>query len=112
VLIGGEVEQLTDSFVGAIACHAASSLLYGAFFTSASAVDAIHGSSEVSLAEAQVKQVFAHASTDTVLCIDSSKLEQSDVALGLPWSSITIMITELNPSDPRLDPYRALAELR
>lgn len=112
VLIGGEIEELTDSFVGPLASQAAFALLYTRFFTSASAVDSAHGSSEVSLAEAQVKQAFARASKETVLCVDSSKLEQADVALGLTWDQVSIMITELDPADERLDSFRSLAELR
>jgi DeoR family fructose operon transcriptional repressor len=112
VLIGGEPEVLTDSFVGPLACAAASALLYRRFFTSASAIDSAHGSSEVSLAEVQVKHEFERAAAETVLCVDSSKFEQQDVALCLPWARISVMITELDPADARLDPYRELVEVR
>lgn len=111
VLIGGEIEQRTDSFVGLLACRAAESLLYRRFFTSASAVDAAHGSSEVSLAEAQVKHSFEKSSDETILCIDSSKLEQRDIALCLDWTRISVLITELDPADHRLDLYRNSAEI-
>lgn len=111
VLVGGEAEENTDSFVGLIACQAASSMLYYRFFTSASAVDPIHGTSEVSLQESQVKQSFAGVAKETILCIDSSKLDQQSVALALPWSQIAIMVTELDPGDSRLDHYRVLVEL-
>lgn len=112
VLVGGEAEENTDSFVGLIACQAASSMLYQRFFTSASAVDPNHGTSEVSLQESQVKQSFAAVAKETVLCVDSSKLDQQSVALALPWSVVSIMITDLDPHDHRLDAYRSLVELR
>lgn len=112
LLIGGEAEDLTDSFVGPLACQAVSALLYRRFFTSASAVDAAHGTSEVTLAEAQVKNAFAAAASETVLCVDSSKLEQQDVALGLSWDRIDLLLTELDAQDPLLDPYRDLVEIR
>jgi len=111
VLIGGEIEPRTDSFVGSLACRAAESMLYRRFFTSASAMDAQHGSSEVTLAEAQVKHAFARSADETVLCVDSSKLEQRDVALCLEWSQITVLVTELEPADRRLDPYRELTDI-
>jgi DeoR family fructose operon transcriptional repressor len=112
VLVGGEAEENTDSLVGLIACQAAASMLYQRFFASASAVDVTHGTSEVSLAESQVKRAFAGAARETVLCIDSSKLGQQSVALGFPLSEISLMITELDPRDSRLDRYRDLVELR
>ena len=112
VLIGGEPEPLTGSFVGALACTAAASLLYRRFFTSASAVDAAHGASEVSLAEVQVKHEFAAAAGETVLLADSTKLDEHDVALSFAWSTVSMLITELDPADSRLDAYRELVELR
>lgn len=112
VLIGGEAEEKTDSFVGLIACRAAESMLYQRFFASASAVDSTHGTSEVSLPESQVKRAFAGAARETVLCIDSSKLGQQSVALGFSLHEIAIMVTDLDPRDSRLDEYRDLVELR
>ncbi|MFC7765708.1 DeoR/GlpR family DNA-binding transcription regulator [Leucobacter soli] len=111
VLAGGELEPSTGSLVGPITCAAAESLVYQRFFLSASAVDAVHGTSEVSLAEAEVKRAFAGRSRETVLCVDSTKLGQLSSAAGFPLSAIDVMITELAPSDPRLDPYRGLVEL-
>jgi DeoR/GlpR family transcriptional regulator of sugar metabolism len=112
VFVGGEVEVKTGSFVGLIACQAAASMLYTRFFTSASAVDAGHGASEVSLQESQVKHAFGSASREVVLCVDSSKLGLQSVSLSFPLSGISVMITELDPDDTRLGPYRDLVELR
>lgn len=112
VLVGGEAEEATDSFVGLIACQAAASMLYQRFFASASAIDPVHGTSEVSLPESQVKRAFAGVARETVLCIDSSKLGQQSVALGFALNDIAVMITELDPGDRRLEPYRGLVELR
>jgi DeoR/GlpR family transcriptional regulator of sugar metabolism len=106
VLIGGEQDPATGSFVGRIACDAAESLLYEAFFTSAYAVHPTHGTSEASLAESQVKRAFAARSTRTILCADSSKLDSVAVAATLEFGEIHSLITELDPVDARLDPYR------
>ena len=57
VLIGGELQAETDSFVGPLACAGAAELHYDRFFTSASAVTRA-GTSEVTLEEAQVKRVL------------------------------------------------------
>lgn len=112
ILIGGETEESTDTFVGPLAVQAAESLRYMRFFTSASAVDSEFGTTEVSLAEAQMKLAFARVSKEIVLCIDSSKLQQQAVAASLAWSRIAVLITELAPNDSRLDEFRDRVELR
>nr|WP_274637487.1 DeoR/GlpR family DNA-binding transcription regulator [Microbacterium bovistercoris] len=112
ILIGGETEESTDTFVGPLAVQAAESLRYIRFFSSASAVDAGFGTTEVSLAEAQMKRAFARVSKDVVLCLDSSKLMQSATASGLELSRVSVLITELAPGDPRLDEFRDQVEVR
>lgn len=112
ILIGGEPEESTGAFVGPLAVQTAQSLRYGRFFASSSAVVAESGTTEVSLAEAQMKQVFAKASKEIVLCVDSSKLNQEATAAALELSQITVLITELAPNDSRLDKFRDYVELR
>jgi DeoR/GlpR family transcriptional regulator of sugar metabolism len=112
VLVGGESEPETGSFVGQLAVDAATSLLYRVFFVSASAVDLAHGTSEVSIAESQVKRAFASRADAVVLCVDSTKLGARAVAPALSFAQVGVMITELDPHDARLDPYRDVVELR
>jgi DeoR family fructose operon transcriptional repressor len=111
ILTGGEMDMRTGSFVGPIACQGASAVLYRRFFASANAVDALVGSSEVSLLEMQVKRALAVRAQDTVLLVDSSKLDRRSVAVGFDWSEIEVLITELDPSDEKLDRYRDLVQL-
>ncbi|SMQ73779.1 DeoR/GlpR family DNA-binding transcription regulator [Agreia sp. VKM Ac-1783] len=111
VLVGGELDDRTGSFVGLIACQAAQAMLYSRFFASAYSLDADNGSSEVSLAESQVKRAFAERAREIVLLVDSSKLGQQALAVGFAWNEIGILVTELDPADAALDPYRDLVEL-
>jgi DeoR/GlpR family transcriptional regulator of sugar metabolism len=46
-----------------------------------------------------------------ILAADASKLGRRAVALGLEWEQVSLLVTELDPSDPRLEPYRALTEV-
>jgi len=46
-----------------------------------------------------------------VLLADSTKLGNPGMARGLEWSSIALLVTELDPGDERLDPYRGLVEI-
>ncbi|WP_440709136.1 DeoR/GlpR family DNA-binding transcription regulator [Herbiconiux sp. YIM B11900] len=112
ILIGGELEPRTESFVGPIACASAALLNYDRFFTSAAAADLEHGTSETIIEEAQVKREFLRASRETVLLINSAKLGKHAAAVAVPWDRISIVVTELDPSDPRLDELRPLVELR
>jgi DeoR family fructose operon transcriptional repressor len=112
ILIGGETEELTDTFVGPLAVQAAESLRYARFFASASAIDAEFGTTEVSLGESQMKRALARMAKEIVLCIDSSKLGQRSTAACLELSRVSLLITELPPSDSRLDPFRDQVELR
>src|SRR4051812_10633866 len=110
VLVGGELEERTGSFVGALAGRAAAMLSYRRFFGSAAAVDP-RGSSEVTPEEAEMKRVFAAAADETVLLIDSIKLHDRALAGALDWDVVQILVTELDPADERLADYRGLVEL-
>ena len=112
LLTGGELDERTGSLVGPVAELAARSMSFDRFFTSASAVDPLSGTSEVSLEEASVKAAFAARSAEVVLLLDSSKLGGRAVARALDWSTIDVLVTELDPADGRLDEYRGLVELR
>lgn len=111
ILLGGETEEITESFVGPIAVRAAESLRYVRFFASASALDSEFGTSEVSLREADVKRAFYRVSRELVLCVDSSKLEQHSVAAGFVLDEVKVLITELDPKDGRLGAFRGRVEL-
>jgi DeoR family glycerol-3-phosphate regulon repressor len=111
VLIGGELEERTGSLVGPTAEQAARGFAVERFFTSASAVDIALGTMEVSLEEAAVKTVLAAAAGATVVLADSSKLGQQALVRALDWSAIDILVTDLDPSDERLDPFRSLVEV-
>lgn len=54
---------------------------------------------------------MANASGRVVLAADSSKLDGKAMARPLPISRVDVLATELDPSDPRLDPLRAEVEV-
>jgi len=109
---GGQLEPRTGSLVGPLACRGASQLLLQRFFLSAAAVDAAIGASETSLEEAEVKRVIAGVSAEVVLAADSTKLGTRAIGVGVEWERIRILVTELDPADRRLDPYRKLVHIR
>ncbi|MCR2800135.1 DeoR/GlpR family DNA-binding transcription regulator [Microbacterium sp. zg-Y818] len=112
ILTGGHAEASTDSFVGPVACRAAASMTYAALFTSASGVQADLGSMDVSLPEAQVKQEFARSAQRVVLLLDSSKIGERDVARSFSWDQIDLLVTELEPTDPRVASFNDVVEVK
>lgn len=110
-LTGGRHEPITGSLVGPLANAGARILHTRVFFTSAAALSADTGTSEASLEEAEVKRHLAAVSDRTVLCLDASKLDTSSTGHALDLADISTLVTDLDPADPRLDPYRGRVEL-
>ena len=81
------------------------------FFSSAAAIDPSAGALEATLEEAEVKRTIAANAGRVVVAADSSKLGIRSAAVALDWDRIDILVTELEPCDPRLDPYRSLARV-
>ncbi|HEX9890076.1 MAG TPA: DeoR/GlpR family DNA-binding transcription regulator [Nitriliruptorales bacterium] len=111
-LTGGTVDARTGSLVGPVAGRGARDHLYDVFVCSAAAVDPDLGSSEATLAEAEVKRVFAAASRRCVLAVDHTKLGTRASARMFELGELDVLVTDLPPGDPRLGPYRATVELR
>jgi len=106
LLTGGQRDPRTGSLVGPLATRAAREVLLRRLFVSAAALDPRHGSSEATLEEAEVKLALADVAAEVVVAVDSSKLGQRAPARGLAPERIDLLVTELDPADPRLDPYR------
>lgn len=105
-LTGGSREPRTGSLVGPVAAHSASDFLFDVFVCSAAAVDARLGSSEASLAEAEVKRTLRSTSAQLVLAVGHSKLDTRAQARMFVLEEIDVLVTDLDPDDERLEPYR------
>lgn len=110
-LTGGTEEPRTGSLVGPMAVRAAQGYLYDTFFSSAAAIDPTLGSSEAALAESEVKRAFSQTSSRIVLAIDQSKLNTRAQARVFDFEELDLLVTDLDPSDARLDAYRELVEI-
>jgi DeoR family fructose operon transcriptional repressor len=112
LLTGGQLDQRTGSLVGPLATRAARELLLRRLFVSAAAVHPHYGTSETTLEDAEVKLALADVAAEVIVAVDSSKLGQRAAARGLVPERVAILVTELDPSDSRLDPYRDRWEIR
>lgn len=107
ILTGGIREPRTGSLVGPVASRSAEDFLFDVFFCSGAALDPLVGSSEASLAEAEVKRALAAHSNRLVLAVDHSKLGTRAQARMFRLDDLDLLVTDLDPNDDRLDPYRA-----
>ena len=111
MLTGGQLDPRTGSLVGPLASRAAEQLSVRRLFTSAAGIDARTGAQEATLDEAEVKRTMAASAEEVVLAVDSSKLTSRAVAMSIEWDRIDMLVTELDPKDERLRPFRSLARL-
>ncbi len=106
ILTGGELDSRTGSLVGPVACRAAGHIILNRLFISAAALDPDLGPSETCLEEADVKRTLEAVAGDVVLAVDATKLNTRSMAVSLEWGKISTLVTDLDPKDPQLDPYR------
>lgn len=106
LLTGGELDLRTGSLVGPLAARASRDVMLRRLFVSAAALDPALGSSEANLEEAEVKLALAGSSAEIVLAVDASKLGHRAPARGFTLDRVDVLVTELDPGDDRLAPYR------
>jgi DeoR family fructose operon transcriptional repressor len=111
LLTGGRLDARTGSLVGPIATRTARELLLRRLFVSAAALHPVHGTSEATLEDAEVKLALADVAAEVIVAVDSSKLDQRAPARALGSDQVKVLVTELDPGDARLDPYRDRWEL-
>jgi DeoR family fructose operon transcriptional repressor len=111
LLTGGRLDPQTGSLVGPLACRSATQLVVDAFVLSAAAVDPAAGALEATLEEAEVKRALASVAGCVILAVDVGKLARRAPAVGVGWDRIDVLVTDVDPSDARLRPYRGLVEL-
>ncbi|HXH36555.1 MAG TPA: DeoR/GlpR family DNA-binding transcription regulator [Plantibacter sp.] len=107
-LTGGEREEHNLSLVGSLTEQAFSAFHLDCSIVSAMGVHAESGTSESTLAQAAVKSSMASAADRVILVVDSTKLQSHSRVRALATARIDTLVTELDPDDPRLDPYRPL----
>lgn len=110
-LTGGQKDPNAGSLIGPVASATLKQFSFARAFLSSAAVDPSFGTSEFSAEECEIKRLMAELSDHVVMAADSQKLGTGAAARCLPWDGIDLMVTELDASDGRLDPYRDHVEL-
>ncbi|MCW5952484.1 MAG: DeoR/GlpR transcriptional regulator [Propionibacteriaceae bacterium] len=111
IISGGEVEAATGALVGPVALRGLQDFCFDRSFISPSGLDSRMGATESTLEGAEVKRMLRRRSQSVVVAADSTKLSRIAPAVALEVSEIDLLVTELDPADPALDPYRGHVEL-
>jgi DeoR/GlpR family transcriptional regulator of sugar metabolism len=110
LLTGGQHDTRTGSLVGPLAARAAQQLTLDRLFVSAAGMTE-DGTSEATLEEAEVKLALAAVSREVVVAVDHTKLDRMGLARCLPMEQVDVLVTDLDPKDARLAPYRRTVRL-
>lgn len=110
LLTGGQHDPRTGSLVGPLATRSAQGLTLERLFVSAAGMTP-EGTTEATLEEAEVKLALADVSREVVVAVDHTKLGRHGLARCLPLGRIDLLVTDLDPKDERLAPYRRAVRL-
>lgn len=108
ILIGGSLDFRTDNLIGPLAMRSIEALIFETAFFSSWGLTPDSGLNEATTEDAEVKEQVAARSRLVCVAVDQSKF---GVIAGGVWSHGTeksILATDLDPDDGRLDPFRAL----
>ena len=110
-LTGGFQEDQNESLVGAVAEAALGMFAIDTAILSTMSIDRRFGTSETTMEQASFTRVLAGSAERVVLAVDSSKLGTKARFRSLDLSDHDVLVTELDPADSRLDPYRGDVEI-
>ncbi len=107
LLIGGQLDRRTDNLVGGLALRSILATVFDAAFFSAWGLAPRLGPMEVTLEDAEVKDLVASRSRAVYLAVDAKKLGVTAPGAWRPDQARTLLATDLSDKDARLRPYRA-----
>ncbi len=110
-LSGGELEPRTGSLLGPVAQRTIDSFSVSCSVLSTMALDPEVGTMEPTVEEVEMKRALLRSGQYTVLAVDATKLGQRSAVRSIAVEEVDLIVTELDPTDARLDPYRERVEL-
>lgn len=108
ILIGGSLDLRTDNLIGPLAMRSIEALIFETAFYSSWGLTSASGMNEATTEDAEVKEQVAVRSRQVCVALDHSKF--GNIAGGV-WShgaEKSVLATDLEPDDERLDPFRPL----
>jgi DeoR family fructose operon transcriptional repressor len=106
ILIGGSLNRATDNFVGAVARRSLEGMAFAAAFFSAHSLHPQLGAAEPAAEDAEIKRLVCTRSAAIHLAVNHQKLGTTAAGCWGAEPAHSVLATDLDPDDPRLDPYR------
>lgn len=106
IMVGGQVSKESQTSVGASAIHQLSEIKVDFSFIGTGYVDSQYGLTEFDWDIVQVKKAVVKCAKKTVLLSISEKLNSQHRYKTCEINAINTMVTELNPENKLLDPFR------
>ncbi len=108
ILIGGSLDLRTDNLIGPLAIRSIEALVFEKAFFSAWGLDAQSGLNEVTMEDAEVKARVAARARAVYVAVDHSKLGVTASGTWRHGAEKSVLGTDLETEDPRLDPFRPM----
>lgn len=105
LLIGGRRDSRTDNLVGSLALRSLQAIAFDSAFFSAWGVSPTLGLMEVTLEDAEVKDLVASRSKSVYLAVDQSKLNTTAAGTWRPERAKTTLATDLPAGHLSVKPY-------
>ncbi|MBP1039570.1 DeoR/GlpR transcriptional regulator [Vagococcus sp. BWB3-3] len=92
--VGGKIRNKESSITGVMACDHIRSFYADTAIVSCRGLS-LHGGSDATEEESQVKRAFFKQAKKTILLVDSSKIEQDFFYLSVPFEKIDLIISDI-----------------
>lgn len=107
IVIGDKVSRSSKITVGASAIESIKSIKADLCILGINALDPVHGISDNDWEVVQIKKAMMSAAQKTICLSIAEKINTVQPIHVNPIKDIDILITELSPSDPMFEPYKA-----
>ncbi len=108
ILIGGSLDIRTDNLIGPLAVRSVEALAFEKAFFSSWGLDASVGLNEVTMEDALIKDMVVKRARQVYVAVDHSKLGVVTAGTWDHGREKSVLATDLDPEDERLNEYRAL----
>ncbi|MEQ9443671.1 MAG: DeoR/GlpR family DNA-binding transcription regulator [Cyclobacteriaceae bacterium] len=109
IVPGGRYEKQNDVLVGADTVKAFSETYADLCFLGVCRIDAERGITADHYEEAQVKKTMIRSAKRAIALADIHKISQSDSFQVAPADLLSVLVTDVAPTDARLDPFRVFS---
>jgi DeoR/GlpR family transcriptional regulator of sugar metabolism len=105
IMVAGKLDRRTDNIVGSLALRSIMALAFDAAFFSCWGISSNLGNTEATIEDAEVKELVAGRAEKVFIAIDENKLEVKGSGVWASDKSKTILATNLNPQDEKLEKF-------